>query len=123
MTGSAKSIFFFGIYIVLLGILLVFVPNALLGLVEVPATNEVWIRLAGMLLLIMGFFYVQAGRSGLVPFFKWTLVTRGVAFFFVLGFWLCGFVSWIIVAFWLGDLAGMVWTWAALRRENKLQVQ
>jgi hypothetical protein len=118
MSGSAKSIFFFGIYLLVLGILLVFVPNALLGVVNLPSTNEVWIRLAGMLLLIMGFFYVQAGRHNLVPFFKWTLVTRGVAFFFVLGFWLCGFISWIIIAFWLGDLAGIIWTGVALRKEK-----
>jgi hypothetical protein len=120
MTPSAQSIFLFGIYVALLGVLLIFLPNVLLGMVKVPATNEVWIRLAGMLLLIMGFFYVQAGRSGLVPFFKWTLVTRGVAFFFVLGFWLCDFVSWIILVFWLGDLAGMIWTGTALRREKQL---
>ena len=120
MSQSAKSIFFFGIYVVVLGILLLFVPNALLGVVDVPPTNEVWIRLAGMLLLILGYFYVQAGRHNLVPFFKWTLVTRGIAFFFVLGFWLCGFISWIIIAFWLGDLAGTIWTWTALRKEKNL---
>ncbi len=120
MSRSAQSILFFGIYLFLLGILLVFIPNALLGLVELPPTNEVWIRLAGMLLLILSFFYVQAGRHNLVPFFKWTLVTRGVAFFFVLGFWLCGFISWIIIAFWLGDLAGLIWTWVSLAKEKKL---
>ena len=119
MSPSAQSIFFFGLYLFLLGILLVFLPNAVLGLVEIPPTNEVWIRLAGMLLLILGFFYVQAGRHNLVPFFQWTLVTRGVAFFFVLGFWLCGYISWLILAFWLGDLAGMIWTWTALRREKQ----
>jgi hypothetical protein len=120
MTRSAQSVFYFGLYIILLGVLLIFVPNLLLGLVNVPATNEVWIRLAGMLLLFMGFFYAQTGRYNLVPFFKWTLVTRGIAFFFVLGFWLGGFVSWVILAFWLGDFAGLIWTWSALRAEHNL---
>jgi hypothetical protein len=67
---------------------------------------------------ISGFFYAQAGRHKLIPFFKWTLVTRGIAFFFVLGFWLGGFVSWVILAFWLGDLAGLLWTWRALKTEK-----
>lgn len=120
MSRSAKSVFYFGIYITLLGVLLIFFPNTLLGLVNIPATNEVWIRLAGMLLLFMGFFYVQSARHNLIPFFKWTLVTRGIAFFFVLGFWFHGFVSWIILAFWLGDFAGWLWTFFALRHENKL---
>ena len=86
MTHSAKSIFYFGLYIAALGVLLMFVPNLLLELVNIPSTNQVWIRLAGMLLLFMGFFYVQAGRHDLIPFFRWTLVTRGAAFFFVLSF-------------------------------------
>ena len=117
MTRSAQSVFYFGLYITFLGVLLNFFPNTLLGLVNVPATSEVWIRLAGMLLLFMGFFYVQAGHYNLVSFFRWTLVTRGIAFFFVLGFWLGGFVSWVILVFWLGDFAGLLWTWSALRTE------
>jgi hypothetical protein len=120
MSRAAQSIFYFGLYIALLGALLIFFPNVLLELVNVPPTDEVWIRLAGMLLLFMGFFYAQAGRSNLVPFFKWTLVTRGVAFFFVLGFWMGGFVSWVILAFWLGDFAGLLWTWLTLRAEKSL---
>jgi hypothetical protein len=120
MSLAAKSIFYFGIYIALLGVLLVFFPNALLGLVSLPPTGEVWIRLAGMLLIFMGFFYIQAGRHNFTPFLKWTLATRGVAFFFVLGFWLSGLTSWIILAFWLGDLAGLVWTWYALHKESLL---
>ncbi len=49
MSASAKSVFYFGLYIALLGVLLIFFPNTLLGLVNVPPTDEVWIRLAGML--------------------------------------------------------------------------
>jgi hypothetical protein len=120
MTRSAQSVFYFGLYVALLGVSLTFFPNILLGLAKVPPTNEVWIRLAGMLLLFVGYFYVQAARHDFVPFFKWTLVTRGVAFFFVLGFWLSGLVTWVILAFWLGDLAGWLWTWSALKHENKL---
>ena len=122
MSQSAKSVFYFGIYIALLGLLLIFLPNTLLELVKVPPTDEVWIQLAGMLLLFMGFFYVQSGRHNLIPFFKWTLITRAVAFFFVLGFWLGGLVSWVILIFWLGDLAGLMWTWIALKNEGQITV-
>jgi hypothetical protein len=45
MSSSARSIYFFGIYIACLGALLIFLPNALLGLVNLPPTEEVWIRL------------------------------------------------------------------------------
>ena len=116
MSPAAKSILYFGIYIAFLGVLLVFFPNALLGLVSLPPTHEVWIRLAGMLLIFMGFFYIQAGRNNITPFFKWTLATRGIAFFFVLGFWLSGLTSWVMLAFWVGDLAGFLWTWYTLQK-------
>jgi len=49
MSNSAKSVFVFGIYISVLGIAFMTIPNALLGLFGFPATNEVWIRVAGMI--------------------------------------------------------------------------
>lgn len=120
MSSSAKSVFIFGIYIACLGFLVVFFPNPLLRLVSVPPTREVWIHLAGMLLIFMGFFYIMAGREKLVPFYRWTLVTRGGAAAFVTGFVLTGLISPVILLFWLGDLAGTRWTFFALRAENQL---
>ena len=120
MSNSAKSVFFFGLYVALLGFLLIFFPNPLLRLVNVPATQEVWIHLAGMLLIFVGFFYSMAGQTNFVPFFRWTLVTRGIAVVFLIGFVLAGWVSPVILLFWLGDLAGALWTFFALRKEGKL---
>lgn len=118
MSRAAASIVVFGVYIAIVGMALVFAPNLLLPLVGVPTTGEVWIRLAGMLLLILGFFYIQAGRHAIVPFFRWTLVTRLGAAFFVVGFVLARLVSPVIILFWLGDLAGAIWTALALRADG-----
>ena len=118
-TRSAISVFYFGFYIVVMGLLLLLIPNMLLNLVSVPMTNEGWIRMAGMLLLFMGFFYIQAGRHHFIPFFKWTLVTRSSAFVFILGFIMSGMISWVIFLFWLVDLAGTLWTAWALRIEGE----
>lgn len=120
LPGSALSVLVFGVYLALIGLLLALIPNLLLGLIGVPPTGEVWIRLAGMLILFMGFFYAQAGRHNLIPFLRWTLVTRSVAAIFVTGFVLGGLIGPIILLFWLGDLAGAVWTGLALRKEGRL---
>jgi len=88
--------------------------------VNVPASYEVWIHLVGMLLIFMGFFYAQAGRENMTAFFKWTLVTRTAAAAFVVGFILTGLISPVILLFWLGDLAGAIWTAVALKKEGKL---
>ena len=121
MSHSARSIFFFGIYLVFLGFLLVFTPNLLLALVRIPATNEIWIRLMGMLLTFMGFFYIMAGWKNIRPFFSWTLVTRGSAVFFLSAFVLVKWISPVVFLFWLGDLAGALWTWFALQSEKEAQ--
>ena len=62
MSRAGKSVFYFGIYIFGIGLLLLFIPNKLLPLVAVPTTDEVWIHLAGMLLIILGLFYITFVR-------------------------------------------------------------
>ncbi len=121
MSESAKSIYYFGWYVCVLGVLLIFIPNVLLAFAAMPPTGEVWIRLVGMVVLILGTFYVMAGRSGLTAFFRWSLVTRTTAVFVLLGFIFARLASPFILLFWLGDLAGAVWTFLALRQEGRLR--
>jgi hypothetical protein len=51
MSKSALSVFVFGLYLLVVGIVMLVVPNFLLGLFSIPSTTEVWIRVAGMLVL------------------------------------------------------------------------
>ncbi len=59
---AGRSLFIFGIYLVLLGILLVGFPNFLLNVFGVPSSTEVWIRVSGILVIIIGYYDIQAGR-------------------------------------------------------------
>ena len=76
MSRSAVSVFVFGIYLLLLGAVLVIVPNVLLTVFFVPPTNEVWIRVVGMLILFLGVYYVLAAHAELRQFFPWTVYVR-----------------------------------------------
>src|SRR5574341_1236669 len=76
MSNSARSVFVFGLYLAVLGIVLLVVPNFLLGMFFLPSTTEVWIRVAGMLLLFLGFYYTQAARKEMTDFFQWTVYVR-----------------------------------------------
>src|SRR5918999_4882298 len=76
MSRAAKSLFVFGIYLCGLGLILLLVPNLILQLFGVPPTNEVWIRVIGMLVLCLSFYYVQAARSELTSFIRWTVWAR-----------------------------------------------
>ncbi len=78
MNRAAKSVFFFGIYVLLLGATLVVAPNVLLRIFNVPETSEVWIRIVGMLILFLGYIEVRAaiGKKDMTEFFRWTVFTR-----------------------------------------------
>src|SRR5215218_8202222 len=73
VSGAARSVFAFGVYFALLGLTLYVAPNALLGLFGLPPTEEVWIRVAGILALAVGFYYLLAARADLAVFFRWSV--------------------------------------------------
>ncbi len=118
MTTPAKTIRIFGWYLLALSAALIIVPNLLLGLFGVAATNEVWIRVAGMLAGIIGYYYLRASATGFSEFFAWTVPVR----LSVLAFF-CAFVALklappILIFFGAVDAAGAAWTWLAIRRPS-----
>jgi hypothetical protein len=123
MSKSALSVFVFGLYLALLGIVLLVVPNFLLGLFFLPPTTEVWIRISGMLLLFLGFYYTQAARKEMTDFFRWTIYVRATVILFFTAFVLLGLAEPSLILFGVVDLLGAIWTGAALRSENAVQVK
>lgn len=119
MSNSAKSVFVFAIYLVLLGVILLVMPNVLLGLFAYPTTDEVWIRVAGMLLVLMAFYYMQAARKELTDFFQWTVYARGSVILFFIAFVVLGLARPILIVFGAVDLLAALWTAAALRSSRK----
>ena len=119
MSRSGVSIFVFGLYLVSLGAVLILAPNLIQSLAGISTEADIWIRLAGMLMMIMASYYILAAKNGIKVFYRWTLFTRLGAVLFLIGFVLADLVGPIVFLFWLGDLAGVIWTWRALRVEGK----
>ena len=118
MSQAAKSLFVFGIYLCGLGLILVLVPNLILQVFRVPPTNEVWIRVNGMFVLCLSFYYVQTARNELTSFIRWTVWARVVVIFFFAGFVLLASAPRAFLLFGLIDLLSAMWTWLALRRDE-----
>jgi hypothetical protein len=93
MSSSARTVLLFGVYLMALGIILLITPNFLLELFSIPSTTEVWIRVAGMLILCLGFLYAQAARNNITEFFHWTVFIRSSVIVFLSVFVVLGFVS------------------------------
>jgi len=115
MSGAAKSILVFGMYLVAVGVTLLLIPSVPLVLFGLPTAGEVWIRILGMLLLFYAFYYIQAARKELTEFFRWTVYTRSSALVFLAAFVGLGLIKPILFIFVVPDLLGALWTGLALR--------
>ena len=120
MSKSARSIFIFSIYVLVLGIILIVVPNVLLGLFALPETNEVWIRVLGVVILILGFYYLQASKSELKNFFQWTVYCRTAVPIFFIIFVLLDFAPPLLILFGFIDAVAALWTQLCLRSEKQV---
>jgi len=117
MSKSAFSIQAFGIYIIALGLGLVFVPNLLLPLFLMPVSTEVWIRVLGVVVMNIGILYVVAAQSNAVAIFRATLYGRPAVFVWFAGFVALGLAPKMLLVFGLVEVAGALWTWWALRAD------
>jgi len=115
MSTSAKSMLVYGIYYLGAGAILLIIPNVFLGMLGLPHTNEVWIRVIGMLLFLLSLYYILGARNELRVFFKWTVYTRGSVSLFFVAFVLLGFVKPVLILLGVIDLAGAIWTALALK--------
>src|SRR5215210_5753559 len=118
MSRAAKSLFVFGIYLCGLGLILLLVPNLILQVFGVPPTNEVWIRINGMFVLCLSFYYVQAARNELTVFIRWTVWMRIAVIIYLAAFVLLVSAPKALLLFGLIDLLSAIWTWLALKKEE-----
>ena len=117
MSKTAFSVRVFSIYAIVLGVVLITVPNILLTIFNIPETNEFWIRVAGMLLLIIGYYYFMASGKEMRDFFKWSVVGRFSVLVFFLGFVILGVAPAILILFGVIDALSALWTASCLRKE------
>jgi hypothetical protein len=115
MSKAAFTVRAFGYYLILLGVTLVTVPNLLLGIFQVPATSEVWIRVVGLLVFNIGVYYIYAARCEAVAFFRASVFTRALVLIGFIAFALAGLAEPVLIGFGAVDFCGGLWTWRALQ--------
>ncbi len=118
MSAVGRSLFVYGWYLAGLGTLLVLAPNALLGLFGLPPTDEVWIRVAGVLVLVIAYFDVRMGREDFLAYARLTVHARVAVIVVFVALVLAGVAKPILILFGAIDLACAAWTGAALRRRR-----
>lgn len=116
MGAATVSILAYGIYLVVLGIPYLLVPNVPLTILGFEPTNEPWIRVMAALVIIVGYYYVQAARNRIRTFYRWTLHCRVFFPLCTLVMVVAGVAQPMLLLFGALDLAGLLWTAAALRK-------
>lgn len=116
MTSAAKSVFAFGLYLVVVGLGLLVAPNPFLAPFGFPpVADPSWLRVLGVLTFVIAAYYLLAARAGLMAFFRWTVFVR-IGVFFAMGTLVLLHLAPPSLAL-LGtvDLAAALWTAFALR--------
>ena len=119
MTRAARSILLFAVYMLGLGIWLLLSPNSLLHVFGVPEVQDVWIRVVGMLVLLLGFYYGCAARAELTEFFQWTVYARSSVLLFFAAFVATGLAPPVLLLFGVVDLAAAGWTQVSLSADRR----
>lgn len=118
MSAAAKSVYYFGFYLYAIGLGLIFIPNLFLSTFQLPETNEVWIRVVGILAFLIGFYYHHMGKANFKSFYMLTVIARSVVFLTFLCFVVLKFASPMLAGFGVVDLLGAAWTYMALKKEK-----
>lgn len=102
-------------YVILSGLQLLFIPNIMLATFGLPPTHEIWLRVMGMLVLALGFYYYAMARHGTSQVVRSTVWGR---LFFCGGlvvFVLLGIAKPPLIGFAVVETGLALWTWWELR--------
>jgi hypothetical protein len=116
MTPAARSVCYFGFYLYVTGLALITVPNLFLRTMQLPETNEVWIRIVGVLVFCLGFYYHRSSIYNNVSFLKLTIPARIFAALCFFSFALLKLAPPMLAGFGAVDLLAAVWTFIAFRK-------
>jgi hypothetical protein len=77
MTKTALSVYLFGLYAIFgIGLPFLLIPHFSLGMFGMSAGDDMWVRMLGLFVGIMGAYYVMAVKVGFEPFYDWTVPAR-----------------------------------------------
>jgi hypothetical protein len=120
MSKAALSVYMYGLYQIT-GICLpfLFFPAFALGLFGLSAGDDMWVRMAGVLAGVSGFYYVMAVNAGFERFYAWTVPARFATALFLAAMVVLGKAGVPMLLFAGVDAIAGGLTWAALAAERK----
>ncbi len=85
MNAATLSIFIWGFYVLVMGLLLVFIPGRTLILCGQENPKDHWARIAGIIVISLGYFYLNAAQNEVYSFYQASIDARFGGFIGFLG--------------------------------------
>lgn len=117
MTNVVTTIRFFGLYLLLVGAVLIGYPHLLGVLLSIPIDAEPWLRPLGVALLALSYYYFRAAGANNRAFFGWSVEVRVGQFVLFVILVAIGLITPLILFVSAFEFATAVWTWFALKQE------
>jgi len=120
MSRAGRSMFWFGFWVLACGIFLMFFPGMKLRVAGITVSNDVILRIQGMVLLFLAIYSFVAGRRPeFRPLYQVTVYTRASALPVTAAMVLRLRANPLIILFTVVDALGALWTALALRADRK----
>ncbi len=117
MQKTYKSLQAQMIYVILSGLPLVLFPNPLLKLLGFEPTQEVWIRILGLLLLVLSVYYQRLSKFGNDQTVLATVFGRVIFCVGVVAFVVLGIGKPMLLAFAAAEAIFATWTWQEVHKK------
>ena len=118
MNPACRTIYLFGFYPLLAGLSMIIAPALPLQLLGWPIEGLDWIRMLGVVTMIVGYYYLQLGRNDVLTFCKYSAQMRLLIPVVFTGMVFAFGMNPLYIALTAVDFLGGVWTWRALRKQN-----
>jgi len=107
-----------GAYFCFVGLVMMTVPNTFFGFIGVKLAEDIWVRILGMVILIISFYYFLAIREKAVNFYRWTVYGRIPIIFVFSMFVVLGYAEPLLLLIGTIDTLTGVWTAIALKMDG-----
>ncbi|WP_436514937.1 hypothetical protein [Ekhidna sp. To15] len=118
MNKPAKTVWLFGLYLIVEGLFLMLAPSWVLSGIGLPDPESVWRLILGFVVAVLGYYYVRNANENLIPFFGFTVQIRIIQFVFFIWLYVFDRGTLSLVAFSFIEFAAGMWTWRMLKRSS-----
>ncbi|TGL45046.1 hypothetical protein [Leptospira perdikensis] len=118
LLNPAFTVFIFGVYLLGQGFALLFFPNVLLSIFQIPIPLDYWIKIVGIALIILGFYYIGTAKFNLILFFQLTVIGRSLQFVLFLILYFIQPIPVMLLGFSFFEFLSGIWTYIALKKNK-----